>query len=260
MAAFFAIWSALVGTTALVMAFARTGPDEARSKLSEWAEFFGFKSAADWLRRHALDRRVLRYGRWLMIALLFSGGMIFQAWLAASSEKNRQQSPPPEQQSHQTPPDSLPPPSRPLSPAEADRKVKTIDQFLDLLGDEMQPLISRGSRLQTGAWNAFADPKNNPNYAADLFAYIELAKSTDEKLRVLIAKHLEYPDLAAAVDSFYPIGAAASNFQMAYGLLATYLSKNADTSVFYRLMAPFSDPFARDIVKFREWRDGAQKN
>jgi hypothetical protein len=32
---YLAIWGAAVGTVGLVMAFARTGPDEARSKLSD---------------------------------------------------------------------------------------------------------------------------------------------------------------------------------------------------------------------------------
>jgi hypothetical protein len=35
---YLAIWGAAVATVSLVMAFARTGPDEARSKLAEWAE------------------------------------------------------------------------------------------------------------------------------------------------------------------------------------------------------------------------------
>jgi hypothetical protein len=78
---YFTIWSAVVGTVGLVMAFARTGPDEARSKLVEWAEFFRLNKLAIFLNKYALDGRVLRYGRWIMIALLFVGGMIFQGWL-----------------------------------------------------------------------------------------------------------------------------------------------------------------------------------
>jgi len=77
----FAIWGALLGTLGLVMAFARTSPDEARSKLSEWADFFGLKRAARWLGAHAIDRRVSRYGKWLVFILLFVGGMILQSWL-----------------------------------------------------------------------------------------------------------------------------------------------------------------------------------
>jgi hypothetical protein len=80
---YFTIWSTVAGTVGLVMAFARTGPDEARSKLAEWAEFLRLNRLAGFLNRYALDSRVLRYGKWAMVGLLFGGGMIFQGWLNA---------------------------------------------------------------------------------------------------------------------------------------------------------------------------------
>jgi uncharacterized membrane protein YedE/YeeE len=81
MAAFLAIYGPIIATVALVMAFARTGPEEARSRLSEWADLFGLKKAAAWLRAHTLDRQVLQYLTWVMGALIFIGGAAFGLWL-----------------------------------------------------------------------------------------------------------------------------------------------------------------------------------
>jgi hypothetical protein len=79
------IWGAIIATVALIMAFARTGPEEAKSKLSEWAAAFRLDRLASWLAAHALDQRVLRYGQWAMLVLLFIGGMLFESWLSFPS-------------------------------------------------------------------------------------------------------------------------------------------------------------------------------
>jgi hypothetical protein len=80
-----AIWGAIIGTVGLVMAFARTGPDEARNKLAEWAEVLRLQRLAAFLSRHSLSERVLRYGKWIMVTLLFVGGMLFHSWLVPPS-------------------------------------------------------------------------------------------------------------------------------------------------------------------------------
>jgi len=84
-----AIWGAIVGTLGLLMAFARTSPDEAYSNLSQWLGVVRFHRAQQWLRDRAVDRFVLRYGQWLMVLLLFLGGMIFQAWLSQKSNQEQ---------------------------------------------------------------------------------------------------------------------------------------------------------------------------
>jgi hypothetical protein len=76
-----AMWGVLIGTVSLVMAFARTGPDEARSKLAAWAEFFGLKEIAAFLVKHSLDPAVIRYGKWMLGVLLFVGGVLFHGWI-----------------------------------------------------------------------------------------------------------------------------------------------------------------------------------
>ena len=77
-----AIWAAVTGTLGAVMAFARTGPDEAVSNLSKWLEKAGIHRIPQWLRERSVDHWVLRYGSWVMAGLLFCGGMVFQSWLS----------------------------------------------------------------------------------------------------------------------------------------------------------------------------------
>jgi len=75
-----AIWAAVTGTLGAVMAFARTGSDEAVSNLSKWLEKAGIHRIPQWLRERSVDRWVLRYGSSVMVGLLFVGGMVFQSW------------------------------------------------------------------------------------------------------------------------------------------------------------------------------------
>jgi hypothetical protein len=86
-----AIWAAITSTLGLLTAFARTAPDEAYSNLTKWLGTVRFHRAQQWLKDRAVDRLVLRYGRWVMIVLLFSGGMIFQDWLSQGHQLNSAQ-------------------------------------------------------------------------------------------------------------------------------------------------------------------------
>jgi hypothetical protein len=76
-----AIWAALIGTAGLLMAFARTGPDEAVSNLSRWVEYIGFHRIPAWLRARNADRWAYRGGMLAMAILLFVGGMGFDGWI-----------------------------------------------------------------------------------------------------------------------------------------------------------------------------------
>jgi hypothetical protein len=86
LATFLAIYGPVLATAAVVMAFARTGPDEARSKLSQWADSFGLKAAAGWLNKHSIDARVWRYGKGIMVILVFVGGFGFGSLFKADHE------------------------------------------------------------------------------------------------------------------------------------------------------------------------------
>jgi hypothetical protein len=85
MLAFWAIYSPIVATIGVLMAFARTGPEEPRSTLSEWATFFGAKKVSIWLSDHSLDGRILYYGRRALLVLLAVGGVALGYWMQPSS-------------------------------------------------------------------------------------------------------------------------------------------------------------------------------
>jgi hypothetical protein len=142
-------------------------------------------------------------------------------------------------------------------PVDAD-KAEIIKQFIAILSHEMQPLIDNGPRLQTGAWNGFADRTNNPNYSDELTAYADLAKTTTERLQSLANKYPEYPDIAAIVVPVYPLEKSAFDFKVTDGkLMATLDRKNVDFDTFLKVFGTPYGAFEKDIQRFKEWRDNA---
>jgi hypothetical protein len=85
MLTFFAIWGCLTGTVGLIMAFARTGPDDAASNLSKWLERAGIHQIPNWLRARQADKLVYRWAMLVMAALLFVGGIGFDSWIRGLS-------------------------------------------------------------------------------------------------------------------------------------------------------------------------------
>ena len=67
------------------MAFARTGPDDARSNLSQWLERAGIHRLPTWLRKRRIDILTYRYGMVVMAFLLFIGGIGFDSWVRGFS-------------------------------------------------------------------------------------------------------------------------------------------------------------------------------
>ena len=66
---FFALVSIFIGCASLIMAFARTSPEDASSNLSKWVDKLGFRKLAAWIR----DRKsVYLVYRWARIALIIA--------------------------------------------------------------------------------------------------------------------------------------------------------------------------------------------
>ena len=80
LAIIFAAWGALGVLAAIVMALARTGPDEARSNLSKWAETFGIPEVPSWLRMRSADRLAFRGAATAMVLLV---GLAAGFWAGA---------------------------------------------------------------------------------------------------------------------------------------------------------------------------------
>ena len=64
------LWGALATLASLVMAMARTPPDEARSNLSKWALSFGLRNPPDWLENVSADTIARRWAARTMALLI----------------------------------------------------------------------------------------------------------------------------------------------------------------------------------------------
>jgi hypothetical protein len=78
------LWSVIAGVVpvlALMMAFARTGPDDAVSNLSKWAGKFGLKRLPEWLLSKDADRWTIRWTRRTILILSILGVTLFAYWM-----------------------------------------------------------------------------------------------------------------------------------------------------------------------------------
>src|SRR5271170_6055605 len=82
---FFWILGALLAIAGLVMALARTPPNDAVSNLSKWIDWVGLHRLATNLRSPSIDRRVFRLGLISMGILLFIGGVGIGMWWTAGT-------------------------------------------------------------------------------------------------------------------------------------------------------------------------------
>jgi hypothetical protein len=77
----FAIWGVLAGGSGVVMALARTGPEDAKSNLSRWAEWVGVGRIPSWLLARSVDQAAYRWGKVGLFFLASLGvGFICGLW------------------------------------------------------------------------------------------------------------------------------------------------------------------------------------
>jgi hypothetical protein len=81
------VWFVAAPVAGLLMALARTGPHEAISNLSKWAEWAGIHKIPGWLRSPAVDRWVFGIGASVIVILLFLGGLSVNLWFNALSQR-----------------------------------------------------------------------------------------------------------------------------------------------------------------------------
>jgi hypothetical protein len=79
----FAILGTLFAGSSLVMALARTGPDEAASTLSKWADRIGVKHVPAWLRDRGADRVVFRWAGVATVVFLVAAIWGLRAYFTA---------------------------------------------------------------------------------------------------------------------------------------------------------------------------------
>lgn len=159
-------------------------------------------------------------------------------------------------------PNIIPTPlSRPLSAYEADLKVKVIDKVLEILSNDMEPIVAKGVQLKSGAWNAFKDPKNHPTYGSDLLAYRDSFKQSVEKLDALRSQNPQYRDIVVASQQtcYHSCLRGIENFLITYQHLSTYLKEDVSNEVFSGLMKLDVEAFDKAIQDFTEWRNRARQ-
>jgi hypothetical protein len=76
---FFAVIGACIGAPSLIMAFARTPPQDAVANLSKWAGFFGISIPA-WMRRSEFIVSARRWARRVLFLLFLLGALAFVKW------------------------------------------------------------------------------------------------------------------------------------------------------------------------------------
>jgi hypothetical protein len=143
-----------------------------------------------------------------------------------------------------TPP---PPPSPPLTPYEAEKKLRVIDEFIQILSVEMEPIIKDGPQF-TNAWNAFKDPKNNPSFLPELDSYRSRLQGTFKRWIDLREKHPEYQDILISMDKIrYPTDFLddMEKYRQIVGLIITYMSRDVDNSAFEIITKPYSNAVRR---------------
>jgi hypothetical protein len=71
----FATWSALTGLVSVIMALARTSPDDAVSNLSKWAKRAGLHDIPQWLRNQRADEIAYHWAKISLIVLITIGAL-----------------------------------------------------------------------------------------------------------------------------------------------------------------------------------------
>jgi hypothetical protein len=145
----------------------------------------------------------------------------------------------------------------PLSAYEAELKLRLIDQMLRIVSDTMEPIIANGPGLQTGAWNAFKDPTNHPNYRANLLTYMNAIRDNAKTLDDLRDRNPQYQDIVVATQQMYynSVYPAVEDFVSTYGRLSQYLKNDVSNDSFEYLMKSPRDKFGTAIQQFTQWRN-----
>jgi hypothetical protein len=149
------------------------------------------------------------------------------------------------------------PPPRPLTAYEAEKKLRAIDQALDILSNDMQPSISDGPRLNNG-WNALKDRKNYPNYSEELTAYTDRFKQNATKLDDLRARIPEYQDIVMVTTQTYYNSAwpAIQDYRATWQrMLYLDVENKMDQGSLDVFMKGPSNAFEKAIRDFTEWRN-----
>jgi hypothetical protein len=78
---YLAILGGIATVVQVVMSFARTGPEEAKQKLGQWADLIHLPALAAFLRRYHADTWILYYGSKFRFLVFLAIAAVFGAWV-----------------------------------------------------------------------------------------------------------------------------------------------------------------------------------
>jgi hypothetical protein len=159
--------------------------------------------------------------------------------------------------SRKTVPDVVSKAVRPLTPYEAEKKIRVIDSILKVLREDMQPLEDKWYLPQVGhAWNAFKDPQNKQDYLSQVFAYRDSFRTICEGLVSFRHSNAEYPDILAASDqpNYETELKAIENYLILSQQFLSYLMPDIGFDDFSRMLNPASADALKATHEFKYWR------
>jgi transcriptional regulator with XRE-family HTH domain len=249
----FAIWGCLTGTVGVVMALARTGPDEAVSNLSKWIEKVGLHRLAFRLRSPVTDRRVFRAGLIAMATLLFIGGVGVGMWLNSSGL------------------------TAPPTPGELDRTKHALPAAPSQAARSQANLTQEDIATKIDIWRSVYSQMDDfakaLNLGDDLIKnWLKLNRSdaltattnfrtaladADTRLDALRIAYPNYIDVSTALnnESRPNIFGSIESFRQALSSLSEERPKNYEN-----IIRPYSNILKHDLDEIWEWQSSIRRN
>lgn len=153
-------------------------------------------------------------------------------------------------------PQLAPPASRQPSAYEIEKKLRTLDQFLDFLNTEMRPTVEQGNRVRDLAWEVFRDRERNAAYQEDMEAHIRMVRMNYEAFERLRASSQQYPDIVQTTQQGYgtALEVTASDYMRAFARLLAYLKDDTPHQHFSEIMSERRAALDAALNAFRAWR------
>jgi hypothetical protein len=143
---------------------------------------------------------------------------------------------------------------QPLSPYEAGKKLRGIDEYIAFLDSDSPSKVNDGQRL-IDAWGPFKGGFVQ-SYEKDLNAYVSTLESVRNGLDQLRRKYPEYPDIIAfsEMPDVGKISLAAQYLRNFSHESDKYLSRSIDHGEFVVFVTPFSEQLRATIADYEHWR------
>lgn len=218
----------------------------------------------DFIAQHWTSISTFLQGWGTLIGLGIAGLLIAKAIHDTSGPQTQQASPiVPANVPRIVPAPAAPPPTRALSPYEAEQKLRVIDAALRILREEMPPVVQRARQLEGSAWNSFRrGPRDDQTYFTQLTDCRESLRQVFASVEDRRQRHPEYRDISAALQQpaeGLSLEGAIGNYLVMCQLLFTYLDRETPTEAFSQLMAHSTNELVMTREKMERWHRSAER-